>query len=402
MKKVVRQIVFNFFTHIAQLLPSWDEAQYVQVFLPRLSLPVTLPVNYKMLPDSFAKKFVSIKSIRNRRIFLLSNVCVNGDAVVFKNLRIFNPSLTWLLDSYKYKKGKLLLKQWKSNSKTVQKTQIVALAYDAWSAENYYHWMIESLPRLLIVKTQFPDCLLLVPKPAPEFITTTIKLLGFLNIYELSRKELEILKVANLVLPELVYYEEEEKIVEGLYKQQISGRLQVKQSLSEMTFDFGQEELIVSVKKMLLESITNKLVLPSKKIFISRSRQKIRRLLNENDVEAILDKHQFETVFFEGLPFLKQVDLMLNTSIFISIHGSNMVNILFLQAGSKVIELMNKDYLNDAYYLLASSIGVPYYSIPCTMADKTIKPNDDTVKINDADLLVDLQELEQVLNLALA
>jgi hypothetical protein len=78
-----------------------------------------------------------------------------------------------------------------------------------------------------------------------------------------------------------------------------------------------------------------------------------------------------------------------------------MVNILFLPASAKVIELMNATYLNDAYYLMASSIEIPYYSVPCSMANPAIADRGDSVLINDADLLADLPQLENVIQLAL-
>lgn len=102
------------------------------------------------------------------------------------------------------------------------------------------------------------------------------------------------------------------------------------------------------------------------------------------------------------MPFLEQMRLMLGTALFVGLHGANMVNLLFMQQGSKVIEMMNKDYMNDAYYLMSSSINIPYYSVACTMADKNIKLTDDRVVLNSADVLVDVKKLEKVINLALA
>jgi capsular polysaccharide biosynthesis protein len=139
-----------------------------------------------------------------------------------------------------------------------------------------------------------------------------------------------------------------------------------------------------------------------RKIFISRSKQQLRRLVNEEEVLAVLVKYGFEMQFFEDMSFLEQLQLMLETAVFISVHGSNMVNILFLQKAATVIELMNREYLNDAYYLLSSSLQLNYYSVPCTMADAiTIVPGIDTVLLNDAHLIADVPEIEQVINLAL-
>ncbi|GAB3530129.1 hypothetical protein GCM10027443_10350 [Pontibacter brevis] len=368
-----------------------------------LSLPVSLPVNFDMLPEPFARQFVKTKRIPKRRIFVLTNVWVSGRAVVFKNLRIFTPSLPWLRDIPLYRKGGVFLKQWAKNTRQVPSTETVALAYDNWSAENYYHWMIESLPRLLLVQKKFPDAVILLPEPTPAYIRTTIAMLGFEKVLLLSRRDDVVLKVHQLVLPELVYYEEEEFGDLHQYKSRKAAAAEGKET-SSMPVPVPkpeEEELIVTVRRKLLQQMSKKPVAPVRKIFVSRSRQKTRRLLNEHEVLPVLAKYGFETVCFEDLTFVEQVQLMLETAVFVSVHGSNMVNILFLHTGATVVEMMNEALLNDAYYLMASSIGLPYYSVPCSMADKRISLSDDAVKLNDADLLVNVSELEETLVQAL-
>ena len=88
---------------------------------------------------------------------------------------------------------------------------------------------------------------------------------------------------------------------------------------------------------------------------------------------------------------------MRETRILAGVHGSNMVNILFLPNTAKVIELMNAHQLNDAFYLLSSAIGIDYYSVPCRMADESLKNSSDSVLINDADLVVDANRFENIL-----
>jgi hypothetical protein len=397
----IRKTVFFFVTTIAKVLPNLKASALVEVFPPILSLPVSLPVNYNMLPGNFTKGFISVKSIPKRQIFVLKKVYVNGSAVVFKNLSVFTPSLTWFRDIRSSIEGRLLFRQWhKDIVHIIPDTSTVALVYDDWSASNYYHWMIESLPRLLMVKNKFPDSLIIVPEPAPEFIVATIKMLGFTNLYFLPRLKRDIIKVSRLILPEIVYYEENEKdVLTKDQKQKSNYNQNAKTAIGSIPHQQG--ELIVSVRKQLLSFFPKKAINPSKKIFVSRSRQQTRRLTNENEILPILEKYGFETKFFEEMTFEEQVNLMVDTAIFISVHGANMVNILFMQTGAKVIEMMNLDYINEAYYLLSSSVNLPYYSLPCRMSDLNIKISDDTVKLNDADLVVNAIELEEIINLAL-
>jgi hypothetical protein len=398
---IIRKFLFFFVTTIAKALPRLEASESVDIFPPIFSLPVSLPVNYNTLPVDFAKHFIKVKSIPKRQIFVLKNVYVNGSAVIFKNLRIFRPSLTWYKDIRSAINGHLLFRQWhKSVIDTIPDTSTVALVYDDWSASNYYHWMIESLPRLLMIKEKFPESLVIVPEPTQLYILTTIEMLGFSNLYFLHREKRDITKVSRLLLPELVYYEENENdVINKDQKQNVA--LNRKSQTFKNNIDIPKEELIVSVRKKLLSFFPNNACHPSKKIFVSRSRQQTRRLLNESEILPILEKYGFEIFYFEDMTFEEQVNLMLDTTIFISIHGANMVNILFMQPGAKVIEMMNLDYVNDAYYLLSSSLNLSYYSLPCTLADSNIKLMEDTVKLNDADLLVSVTKLEEVIHFTL-
>lgn len=404
MVRIIREAAFRSCSLVARVLPLWKETKAVGVLPSMLSLPVALPVNYDMLPEAFAKQFVKTKRIPSRRIFVLENVWVSGRAVVFKNLRIFTPSLPWLRDIPLYRKGKLLMKQWVKNMQHIPASVTVALAYDNWSAENYYHWMVESLPRLLLVQKKYLNAVLLIPDPAPEYIRTTVALLGFDKVLPLSRKDDTVLKVGHLVLPELVYYEEEEYGDLPRYRSEKAATAaegKVSPAIPVPLPKPEEEELIVAVRRKLLKQFKRKADPPARRVFVSRARQKTRRLINEHEVLPVLKKYGFETICFEDLTFEDQVQLMLDTEVFVSVHGSNMVNILFLRTGAKVVEMMNGALLNDAYYLMSSSIGLPYYSVHCAMADKQISLSDDSVKLNDADLLVNVSELEETLVLAL-
>ncbi|RDV16707.1 glycosyltransferase family 61 protein [Pontibacter diazotrophicus] len=402
-RKSFRETVYRSFTLIARILPLWKETRAEDVLPPMFSLPVSLPVNYEKLPEEFANQFVKTKSIPGRRIFVMKDVWVSGRGVVFKYLRIFAPSLPWLRDMTLYRKGMLFVKQWAKDVQEIPDTEIVALVYDNWSAENYYHWMIESLPRLLLVQKKYPDFQLLIPDPAPGYIRSTIDLLGFKNVLPLSRRDDKVIKVSNLALPELVYYEEEEYGSQSAYRLQQATASEKNMQLpgSVPLPRLEEEELIVKVRRKLLKHFYNKPAVPERRIFVSRSRQNTRRLLNENEVLPVLEKYGFEIIYFEGLSFNEQVQLMLETAVFVSVHGSNMVNILFLQSGARVVEMMNQAFLNDAYYLMASSIGLAYYSVPCTMPGTTMPLSEDTVAINDADLVVNVPELEETLHTAL-
>ncbi|CAN5545515.1 hypothetical protein BH11BAC3_BH11BAC3_31680 [soil metagenome] len=387
--KFLKSLTLKSLLIVSQLLPRWKKAAAIHLYPPLLSLPVARPVNFEMLTPAFGCQFISIKSIPGRKIFILKNVFVSGQAVVFKNFRIFIKSLTWERDIQLFRDANLFIRQFKGNYKTLD-SDVFALVYDDWSAANYYHWMIEALPKLMLVKKAYPNARIIVPSPAPEFILATLNLLQFDNLETLGRYKLNVIKVPQLILPELVYYEQQEEDV--ITRKE-------KKLLNNDHKDTYPVELIEVVREQLVSDIIAP-VTPNRKIFISRSRQKTRRLLNEEAMLGMITAYGFEIQYFEEMSFWEQRALMLQTSVFLSIHGSNMVNILFLQPGSKVIELMNQEYVNDAYYLLASTIRLPYFSVPCTMQETAII-NQDRVALNDADIIADEIILRTVLEMAL-
>lgn len=391
--------IMSIITVVSKYLPQWKETLCIEVFPPLLSIKVTLPVNHQLLPKALGQQFISVKNIPSRRIFILNNVYISGQAVVFKNCRIFIPSLTWLRDIDLFRKGDLFIKQWKQNIHKPESKKNYALVYDDWSAANYYHWMIEALPRLLMVQNKFPDAVLIVPEPAPEYITLTLAIMQYTCLYTLHRHPGSVLKVKKLVLPELVYYEEKEENVSAQDKKISKGHAEIRPGA--MPFNYQQEELIKVVRNKLMVAYRDKPVIPSKRIYISRSRQKYRQLVNEQQLLPFLASNGFEIKYFEDMKFMEQIDMLFNTVVFVSVHGSNMVNILFMQKGSRVIELMNENYLNDAYYLLSSTFQLPYYAVPCKMADASINISDDSVKLNDADLVADTASLQQIIKTAI-
>ena len=136
--------------------------------------------------------------------------------------------------------------------------------------------------------------------------------------------------------------------------------------------------------------------------------------MNEKDLEPILKRFGFETVYFEGMSFVEQVKLMQETELLLSTHGANLVNLLFLPPAAILIEMVNIDFTNDVYYTLASDLKLSYYSIPCTMIDKTLITRQDELVLNDtvnftdqmvalnnAHLEVDISLVEETIKMAI-
>jgi hypothetical protein len=249
-----------------------------------------------------------------------------------------------------------------------------------------------------MIKTLVPECTILVPTPAPAFIGRTLELMGISNMHLLRRRYDTALALPKLLIPELIYYFEERENPSFVRKAQLAAG--EKGSGASPDAPLLRQELIVGVRETILSHF-EKPARPKRRIYASRASQKARRLQNEGQLLPLLEKFGFEVVFFEKLSFDEQLQLMLETEILLGIHGANLVNMLFLPPTALIIELMNEAHFNEAYYLLASSLQLPYYAVPCKMADTRLEAETNKVMRNDADLLVALPQLEQTLQLCL-
>jgi capsular polysaccharide biosynthesis protein len=104
------------------------------------------------------------------------------------------------------------------------------------------------------------------------------------------------------------------------------------------------------------------LSVPSRKIYISRKDAGKRKVANEAELIPVLKEAGFECVQLEKLSFKAQRELMTETAVLLSIHGAGLANLIFMQLGSKVVELhADVDRYNSCFYHLAEAVGMKYY-----------------------------------------
>jgi len=107
----------------------------------------------------------------------------------------------------------------------------------------------------------------------------------------------------------------------------------------------------------------------SRRIFLSRSRQSLRFIENEDEIFKIVAQFGFEKIDAAELPFLEQVALFSETSHLIAVHGAGLTNILF---GSKmsILEIYHtSEYVPFHYIMLASLLGFDHQILLGTPQD---------------------------------
>jgi hypothetical protein len=291
------------------------------------------PVNYRDSDKTLFDHYTNYGTFPET-VYSYQKVFVTNKGVVFKrwnNVRfsfphsVFRETFGWLY----------ILKQYTLVKRCYLPTHITyVLLFDFWSAANYYHWLVDSLPRLFGVKDLVaqPGFSLLLPANCPDFI---LRCLAHFEINEITfLKKNEYYSVDKLLLP---YY------LAG------SGHIHPPRVFEVKQF---------FASKIPLEDKQDR-------IYVSRARQKARKVINEDEIIAVLNEFDFKIIYFEDYNFEEQLKIAGKASVMISSHGANLTNSLFMPENACVLELIRKDNPNFCYWALANASRINYYYQLC-------------------------------------
>jgi capsular polysaccharide biosynthesis protein len=99
---------------------------------------------------------------------------------------------------------------------------------------------------------------------------------------------------------------------------------------------------------------------PTKRLYISRDKAPMRRIMNEDEVFPLLERHGFERVYCEDLSFQEQVELFGQAEVILSAHGAGLTNMVFAPPKTQIIELYSPRSTCICYWSLANTLGFPY------------------------------------------
>jgi capsular polysaccharide biosynthesis protein len=88
----------------------------------------------------------------------------------------------------------------------------------------------------------------------------------------------------------------------------------------------------------------------TRRIFISRRMTGTRTLTNETELEKLLHANHFETHFMEQYPLAKQARLIRESDVIVATHGAGLANLVFARPGTRVIEIMPAGRYNATCY----------------------------------------------------
>lgn len=238
------------------------------------------------------------------------------------------------------------------------------LFFDQYSASSVFHWLCDSLPRLLSVETLLgDDAVVLLPHARGELAKLqelTLNAMG--SCHSVRRVSLERpIRVEHLLVPDFSSHP-------GRHRPE-----QMHQVRSRMRAFFTAE------KQSECDVV-----------YISRRFAGSRRTINEDEVQASLAKFNVRTVYLERLTASAQIESICNAKCIIGNHGGGLPAMLYAREDCMIVEIRSRtDTHNNCYYSLAGALGLPYYYLLATPVDIT--------RGNDSDWLVDCNALETLL-----
>jgi len=233
-----------------------------------------------------------------------------------------------------------------------RREQGTAVVLGTATAENYFHWLFESVGRLGILAAAMPAF-------ADEHAEARYL------VPPLSARQLEVLAAAG-VPAERVYELEDELVV--------FDRLIIPSR------GLGRIHCYSPAAAAFLRSLAPKRGRATRRVYLSRKGVRRRRIVNEPDLVDALERRGFDTVQSERLAFDEQLELFSETSVLVSAHGAGLANQVFMPPGGTVVEIQppSPGYTPAVlYWSLASTVGHRYAIFVARSAGTRPPPNAD-------------------------
>lgn len=183
---------------------------------------------------------------------------------------------------------------------------------------NYYHWLVRVLPRIILAGSHCPDVYALAWARRPFQVETLLRL-GVLDaVCELN--------TWSHLAPDAVLFPSIPSAAEACTPR-------IRQALRDLF-----------IQELRVKGTANR------KIYISRGDASVRRIRNENLVIRCLIDRGFEIIQLEGMGISEQASLFSTATHVVAPHGAGLTNLLFAPEGSCVLEFMPPKFFNACYW----------------------------------------------------
>ena len=312
----------------------------------KINKPYLLNKNHK---NSYLEKKVSIGK-KNYKIFTLKNGSIYMDTSESKYFYIYRnfilPNLS--IDIKGLRRNSNIFKYGITKFCKKFDLDVISIVSGRDAKDNYYHWLIDVLPRLIILEKEInknKDINLLVPDCNISYQKESIKCF-FKN------------KKINLV---------------SLYNNKFSQFKKIILCSNNENFEYLNYYLLSKLKKKILYHAKKKNFIFNKtfeKIYISRDDARNKRSFkHDQEIENFLVKKGFKIVILSEFSFLEQAIIFNRAKVISGLHGAGLANILFSKKKTKIIEFTSPKW-PDMFEKLSKCLMLTYKRVIIKKIDK--------------------------------
>ena len=211
---------------------------------------------------------------------------------------------------------------------------VTAILSVAEADVNYWHWTLEVLPRLdLLRRAGFP------PEKIDWFVVNH-------RDRPYQRETLEELGVpwGKVVRADAGLHAECEcAVVTALKPEHLA--------VSSATVDFLRSRAAARWPEAR----------PHRRLYVSRRSAVFRRVVEEDAVVARLERRGFEVIECETMSVAEQRRRFREAAVVVGAHGAGLANLVYCQPGTRVLELLAPRYVDLSYWCFTGQLGLEHW-----------------------------------------
>lgn len=201
---------------------------------------------------------------------------------------------------------------------------------------SYYHWLLDELPRHLVLANQSFDNIICSRDTAANRLA--LKVLGLNNV-------------------STVYTDAPRRLLGRHYSAELLT------SPSYINPSGEPSPLLIELLTSFVEPLISKSNSYPHKIFITREKAGGRRLIDEDRLFPMFEATGYVRIKLEELAWEEQINLFYHAREIFAPHGAGLANLVFCSNSPLVIEIFNSQYVHWCFWKLAQLVGAQYIPI---------------------------------------
>ena len=205
--------------------------------------------------------------------------------------------------------------------------EVVSIISGKDAKDNYWHWLIDVLPRLIILEKELnnEEVTLLVPDYKKNYQKDSLK-------YLIKNKKINYI---------------------SLNRNRFSKFDKIVSCSNNENFEYYNFSLLSKLRDKILSQVKNNSLLINnnyEKIYISRddsTKKNKRSLENNSEVEKFLSENGFKILILSKYSFLEQAAIFNKAKVIIGLHGAGFANIIFSKKETKIIEITSSQWPSE-------------------------------------------------------